>query len=469
MAEGRPATDSGDKKKQLGCEEFMINIVEDSPDIEPGEWPECCIYRVPELLRRVEKEAYTPKLVHIGPLHYSMQQPKDIEIQKLRYLKGFCDRTKKSKNDLAGIIESDELKIRHCYSETFDQINSVEFVNMILLDATFIIEFILRSRNPKVYDGDHIISKPCLVCHIWPDLILLENQLPYFVLKKLYDFVLDGQENQQGQAPSFLKLACDFVLNNQEYSVPEGKEVKHLTDLLRTYYNLLHLRSKPFDKAGSGPEAEQFDEVCSATKLDEVGVKFKVAPPSRSLLDIKFNKKKCLDRCPWLNFSWLLACFPCLKRFACLERMQPSLEIPRLVIEDVTEGIFRNIMALEQCHYPMEAHFCHYVRLLDSIIDTEKDIELLVEKKIILNGLGSNVAAATFINKLCLQIVADGSCYVDIIKGLRSHYYDHWNRIMATMERFYFGDFWRGAATVIGLLLLVNSLWGFLRPFVLKK
>ncbi|KAG2672155.1 hypothetical protein I3760_13G027000 [Carya illinoinensis] len=462
MAEGRPATDSGDKKKQLGCKEVMVNIVDDSPDIEPGdEWPECCIYRVPELLRRVEKEAYTPKLVHIGPLHYSMQQPKDIEIQKLRYLKEFCVRTKKSKNDLAGIIESYELKIRHCYSETFDQINSVEFVNMILLDATFILEFILRSRNPEDYEKDHIISKPCLVYHIEPDLILLENQLPYFVLKKLYDFVLDGQENQQGQAPSFLKLACNFFLK-KENAVPEGKQVKHLTDLLRTYYNL------PHQSSNSG-KTQRFYEVCSATKLDEVGVKFKLAPDRSGLLDIKFNKKRCLDRCPWLNFSWLLACFPCLKRFACLERMQPSLEIPRLVIEDVTEGIFRNIMALEQCHYPMEAHFCHYVMLLDYIIDNEKDIEFLVEKKIILNGLGSNVAAATFINKLCLQIVADGSCYLEVIKGLRSHYDDHWSRIMATMERFYFGDFWRGAATVIGLLLLVNSLWGFLRPFVLKK
>ncbi|XP_040991364.1 UPF0481 protein At3g47200-like [Juglans microcarpa x Juglans regia] len=457
------ATGSGEKKQVLpGRKEFIIDV---SPAIEPGQWPECCIYRVPELLRRVEKEAYTPKLVHIGPLHYSMQQPKDIEIQKLRYLKEFCERTKKSQNDLAGIIQSDELKIRHCYSETFDQINSEEFVKMILLDAIFIIEFILRSQNAVGSYKDHILSKPCLAHYIEHDLILLENQLPYFVLKKLYNFALDVEKNQQGKAPDpFLKLACNFLLQKPD-AVTEENEVKHLTDLLRTYYNLPHLSSKSFESA------DRFYQVCSATKLDEVGVKFKLAPATSGLLDIKFKKKyKYLDWCPCLTFTWLLACLPWLKCFACLELMQPLFEMPRLVIDDVTEGIFRNIMALEQCHYPMEAHFCNYVILLDYIINDEKDIELLVEKKIIVNMLGSHTAAAAFFNKLCLQIVTNGrSCYAEVIKGLRTHYDDHWSRIMATMARVYFGDFWRGAATVIGLILLVNSLWGLLQPFVMKK
>lgn len=43
----------------------------------PGLWPSsfsdkhCCFYRVPNRLRRVNPEAYTPQMLLIGPLHHS--------------------------------------------------------------------------------------------------------------------------------------------------------------------------------------------------------------------------------------------------------------------------------------------------------------------------------------------------------------------------------------------------------------
>jgi hypothetical protein len=87
------------------------------PDLPPAEWPECCIYRVPKKLRKVNEEAYTPKLVSIGPFHYGREELRDMEMHKLRYLKDFGKRTSKSQKDLLKIIEDDEEKIRHCYSE----------------------------------------------------------------------------------------------------------------------------------------------------------------------------------------------------------------------------------------------------------------------------------------------------------------------------------------------------------------
>lgn len=43
----------------------------------PGLWSSsvtsgyCCIYRVPDRLRKVNPEAYTPQMLLIGPLHHS--------------------------------------------------------------------------------------------------------------------------------------------------------------------------------------------------------------------------------------------------------------------------------------------------------------------------------------------------------------------------------------------------------------
>ena len=49
----------------LICEELIIDILV----MEPVQWRECCVYKVPKKLHQVNKEAYTPKLISIGPFH----------------------------------------------------------------------------------------------------------------------------------------------------------------------------------------------------------------------------------------------------------------------------------------------------------------------------------------------------------------------------------------------------------------
>jgi hypothetical protein len=78
-------------------------------------------------------------------------------------------------------------------------------------------------------------------------------------------------------------------------------------------------------------------------------------------------------------------------------------------------------MALEQCHYPTEAYICNYIMLLDSLINTEKDVDLLVEKKVIVNQLGSHEAVARLVNKLGHQILAEDSCYYELSQNLNGH------------------------------------------------
>jgi hypothetical protein len=70
----------------------------------------CCIYRVPNKLRQVNKEAYTPKLVSIGPFHHGLEELKGMEKQKLIYFDDFCSWTWKSPKELSSIIEKNEKK-----------------------------------------------------------------------------------------------------------------------------------------------------------------------------------------------------------------------------------------------------------------------------------------------------------------------------------------------------------------------
>ena len=134
----------------LICDESIIDV---SAAMEPARWPECCIYRAPGRIRKINKEAYTPKLISIGPFHHGGKEVRDedgekelrdMEKLKVRKLKEFCDRTGKCQKEIAVIIEKNLDKIRHCYSESFD-IGKEYFMKMVLLDSTFIIELGLSS------------------------------------------------------------------------------------------------------------------------------------------------------------------------------------------------------------------------------------------------------------------------------------------------------------------------------------
>ena len=198
-------------ENNLMYEELIIDV---PLVMEPVQWRECCIYKVPKKLRQVNKEAYTPKLISIGPFHHGEKDlwgekelrdeenenvPRDMEMLKVRYFKDFCYRTGKCQKEIARIIEENEVKIRHCYAE-ISKLNSEDFVKMVLVDSTFIIELFLRNQEnekriqenepllkndaKKEDEEDYILSKPWLEEGIKQDLMLLENQLPFFILKE---------------------------------------------------------------------------------------------------------------------------------------------------------------------------------------------------------------------------------------------------------------------------------------------
>ena len=158
-----------------------------------------------------------------------------------------------------------------------------------------------------------------------------------------------------------------------------------------------------------------------------------------------------------------------LTEVPCLEvHDETFLEVLHLEVHDETEGIFRNLMALEQCHYPFEAYICNYMVLLDFLINTREDMELLVEKGIIVNKLGSNKAIAIMVNKLGLEIEQKRSCYQKLAQQLNGYYSNYCNRNMGSLRKIYFGDIWRGIPTFIGTIVLLVTILNFLRPFFFK-
>ncbi|CAA7032879.1 unnamed protein product [Microthlaspi erraticum] len=403
----------------------------------PGMWQfprdtdKCCIYRVPESLRRVNAEAYTPQLVIIGPLHHSLKSQalkslgdiKDtksmgyvnVEAHKKIYLAKFAKRpdVNETIDGFRRTIEQEEERIRESYSESTTWIESSEFVEMILLDSVFILEFFLRKGFSivGVKTGDPLIDDLCLAETINNDLMLLENQLPYFILHKLFHPIYPTRILPL----TFRELITTYF--GFRYKIGDDSNFSHFTDLARC------VRVEKLQGPGQH-EFKHLHHLFNADKLHSGGVKFEALEEELSL-EVRFENG-------------------CLK-------------MPCLWIHDTSEMTLRNIMALEQCHYPHTVHVCSYVEFMDYLIDTDKDVDLLVEKGILKNMIGQPSSVAEMVNKLGMGIINQGSYYYDVAVKVHAHYSNPLTRSHAILKRVYFGNMWLGTATVAATLLLIMT------------
>ncbi|KAK0607942.1 hypothetical protein LWI29_023075 [Acer saccharum] len=287
-------------------------------------------------------------------------------------------------------------------------------------------------KMPKDGPVDFFLHTPRMRVAINRDLQLLENQLPYALLQKLFEKTgLQNVTNEEyTDNDPFLILYLEFFLYRKPYVFPNPKyQIQHFTDLRR------HLLLKNFRPEKETGEMKDLPIAPIATKLHRSGVKFKMGSEDQSSLKISCKDVKNAIRIPWIK--------------------ELELQIPRFEVYDSTECLYRNMMALEQCHYPGETHICDFIGLMDFLIDTVEDVDLLVDEGIIVNMLGDNAAIAKMFNNLCLQINVNPSDSYNIRKKLKEHYDNPWNHTMATFKTVYFSDIWKGTATVAAVILLV--------------
>ncbi|KAL6296632.1 hypothetical protein ACE6H2_004774 [Prunus campanulata] len=401
-----------------------------------------CIYRVPKRLRQGnDDEAYTPQVVSIGPLHHGKEHLNGMEYHKERYLKGFLSRTTKTLGVFKKKLQDQEVNLRSCYAEPIGY-SSEEFLRIVLVDAAFIIEFLLRGNYPEFRDeGDHIFSRPWMYGDVLVDLQVLENQLPLFILEDL--FVADKCFDSTNK-PSIIRLShavfnTTFFWKERKYVLFEGdffSEVKHFVDLIRT----LCVPSKL--KTDDGVHMVGFKSIStpSITELHRAGVK-SISTPSITELHRAGVKLKAGSTNNLFD----------------IQLADGRLEIPRLQINDHTEVLIRNLVAFEQCHYLKERYISDFVFLMDYFVNTPKDVELLVKHGIVENWLGDNSEVSTLINKLGKGVgINDEDFYfAAVADDLDIHCRTRWNKWMANLRQNYLNTPWTILSFVGAVFLLI--------------
>ncbi|KAL6130586.1 hypothetical protein ACLB2K_068965 [Fragaria x ananassa] len=373
---------------------------------------EWCIYRVPSKLRNVNKASYTPQLLSIGPFHYGSPELKDMESHKQKYYEKFLRRCSKNEDELKSLVKQHQARILSCYAGTIECRG--KFVTMILVDACFIIELFITDSETE---NHHILRSPWMRKAVETDLILFENQIPYYFLQELYD----------------------FAISNAEPNIAE--------DLTPDPHRFRTLSYKVQGDCVSNQKKCKYD----VRKLKAAGVKFTHLAEPFVIESLSTGVSSCRSK---------LAC--------CLTTKE--LKLTRFWATYDAESVIRNIMALEQLIYPKKAYICSYFLLLSQLVNTVEDIDLLIKDGVVENLLGSNKSVEKLINSFCVHIVEEISCYSDIYDQLNEHYETSLcNRRMATLKQVYFKDLWTSSATILGLVVLVFSIIGTINSLIYHK
>ncbi|PQP92340.1 hypothetical protein Pyn_41048 [Prunus yedoensis var. nudiflora] len=390
------------------AEDFTAELIEKTIDklaVVKSESEDLSIYRVPNKLREVKADAYNPRVVSIGPFHRGYLDLAAMEKHKWLYMLHFLQytettqETEKCLKDCTNAIYDLDKQVRRCYAE---EIKHVDVTEVMLLDGCFILELFLRydqhCLNMKLKGKvDPIFNNAWMIPALRQDLALLENQIPFIVLKKLYQIIRPKVVNHYTPPNSVTSLALKFFqpMNNKA-SVREDRDTdcNHLLDLIHKFYFLSNLEpivtnyhqvqsggighlsinltiemapqnqivstvqttSLPISRPNMIPasSASNIDKGFShgASKLLESGVEFRQGSTQDHLLNITFDKG--------------------------------VIEIPPVFTDETTDSLFRNLIAFEQCHLGSSSHqITSYAILMKSLIRSKEDIKLLQKRNIL--------------------------------------------------------------------------------------
>ncbi|KAK2991050.1 hypothetical protein RJ640_017205 [Escallonia rubra] len=408
---------------------FIQSTREKLPLYSVGGRPEVCMYKVPEKLRKINEEAYTPRIVSIGPTHRgNSPQLQAAERYKWRCLDRYLGRIKYNFTRLAMMVGELENNVRACYPDSFDNIKREEFLEMIMLDGAFMFELFQENweTNPIDRDTDPtnrdkpIFDNTLMKRDILHDMMLLENQLPISVP---LHFWLLTEPRVANFSDIILKYFEEVTLSALPEQ-PKGGHIRHLVEYLLNIHRPLTSRA---------PAAKVTLATRSATELqNEAGVTFKEGT-GKCLFDIHFSKGE--------------------------------LTIPQLTVNEHTETFFRNLIAFEQCERDkVTKDITSYCILMDNLVNTEKDVELLIHYDIIKNSLPDDEQVLKLLNNLRKEATTDKNTFyfAKLFEELDDYSRDYWYQWKANwlqwkrmLRRDYFSNPWSSISVIAAVILLI--------------
>ncbi|GAA0175313.1 hypothetical protein LIER_28505 [Lithospermum erythrorhizon] len=488
-----------------------------------------CIFNVPKTLLLSDPESYTPQQVPIGPYHYWRQEMYEMERYKLAAAKRMQKALETCKfEDVVQDLTKYEPRIRSCYHKYLTY-NGETIAWMMAVDACFLLEFLqiyyerqgkllhrISSRMSHLVD---IAGRKSAHNAILRDLVMLENQIPLFILRRMLEIKFASLEMADSVIFSmlmgFAKAIAPFN-KMEELSEKEAMESTHILDFL---YHLMMPRIQRRPSEISELNSPHVDEE----------VNFRSPRPIKRLLDelwkiiSKLNKgpvelmKKVLfskalvflTKLPWKIISNLPGIrilkgpmdslfsvgkeksaesenlsnsdrpplieeitIPSVTELskACVkfeptnggifsirfDENSSTLYLPSINLDQNTGVVLRNIVAYEACNASGPVLFTRYTELMNGIIDTEDDARILREQGIIFNRLKTDEDVANLWNGMNRCVRLTKAPYLDkVIEDVNKYYNNMWYVKFRRFMKAYVFGSWQFLTLLACIMLLL--------------
>jgi hypothetical protein len=405
------------------CDEWMRKMTTEMTEETGGDYQQkgLKVPRVPSTFRKIEqnKKCYDPSMVSLGPYHHGKQELKEMEELKFPMARQFVRDCEMPFEAMWSKVKELKIAASKCYVE--DMIAKFnkddQFNQMMFLDGCFILQFLIcfmqKPENLKISSHDAVL--------VTKDLFLLENQLPFSVLKSLMSFRYKNSDQGGGEG---MKLFADFFKHIR--AIPPRRE--SCRDKISNFFCKLVPKSLSSLSGLSGDQHEpahlleffhmqfvgrqinlsdhtsqtswQEDDTRTiwyryypAEELRDIGIHFKPSKTSH-FTDVQFKP------------TWLAG----------------RLYIPPLSIDDSTKSLLLNLVAYEATLDTSKDWITSYVCFMDSLIDHHKDVKELRSKGILISTLGSDKQVAELFNEISDYLVPNPYAYSKVKRDIENHY-----------------------------------------------
>ncbi|KAL5559739.1 hypothetical protein UlMin_035950 [Ulmus minor] len=469
------------------------------------------------------QEAFIPQVVAIGPYHCQRPELFEMERYKLtsakRVQKYFKPQIKFA--NLVKTFKQNDTLIRASYHRFLD-LKKETLAWRFAIDASFLFEYLQTYSAKKEGSLTRISSKMSHLIDytgrktahqaILRDIIMLENQIPLFLLTEIHEiynynnefsdpifssmllgFCKDLSPLKEAITDQYVKETClakahllDLLYsaivpkegltmdhNNIENEQPHDKEnVKTASKMfwyiisvpilvLKTIFNskivmfILTLPYKVFLHFSNDKNSDAMKQLLSTTEDVVQGMEDIFQPKEESPLVEELS-------IPSVSELFEIGVKFCPAKGGletiCFDKILGKFYIPVINLDDNSEVVLRNLVAYEASVAPEVMVFSRYTELMNGIIDKEEDVRILRECGIVLNRLKSDKEVANLFNGMTKSVKITKVSIVDkAIEDANGYYSASWTvKKKGIVNKYLFGS-WPILVFVAANLLLLFS------------
>ncbi|CAN6326582.1 unnamed protein product [Urochloa humidicola] len=460
------------------------------------------VSRVPGHLRALNPEAYTPGLVAIGPLH-----AKDAERSrrlgpgnrlKMAYLNSLISRGHPDAPDHLAVIQgyvrlvaAREREARAMYAaEEVDDIPADDFIQMLVLDGCFILEHLVNVATGREEQSLHAV--PFGPAQLSVDLVLAENQIPFFVLADLIGGTRLPEFDTTGYDPPLLlmKLVLYYLAGEKGRdmtdALPPPGDVSHILHLLHATVAAARTRWEPPPRIQDGATVEMMQEAARLLRrlplLLLVPLLYPILPEERrwsasygredlpSATDLKrmgvrFRKVRgggISSKVAAGTIASVLGPVPLAVKLA----HEDLLRLPQLRVEHRTAPLLLNLMAFEQSAEQRAGDVSAYVWLMAKLVQSPEDAGVMVAAEVVVHGAAAGCESKEDVARFFRRVGAASEAAAELEKSylgetlqkLRERSQHPLFMMWADVQRNYFTVPWAVVAEFVAFITFISTI-----------